>query len=115
MVPAGSPGDNYEWRVNGDFIGSRSRGDAVLSSLVSVRASDVLARGENPEGSGLDSPDRIVVTLDGATDVTLLFGEAVPEENGQVWFRVEGQELVWSVPEYVKNNLFKKADDLRSE
>lgn len=114
-APAGSPGENYEWRVNDDFIGSRSRGDAVLSSLVSVRARDVLARGENPEGSGLDDPDRIVVTLDGATEVTLLFGTAVEGMSGQVWFRVEGQDLVWAVPEYARNNLFKTAADLRAE
>jgi hypothetical protein len=116
QAPAGSPGDNYEWRINGDFVGSRSRGDAVLSSLVSVRARDVMARGEAPEGSGLDDPSRITLTLEGGTGQrTLLFGSAVADMQGQVWFRVEGEELVWAVPEFVKNNLFKTADDLRSE
>lgn len=114
-APAGSPGENYEWRINGDFIGSRSRGDAVLSALVSVRARDVLGRGDSPEGSGLADPDRITVTLEGATEVTLLFGDAVADLEGQVWFRVEGQELIWAVPEFVKGNLFKTADELRAE
>lgn len=113
-VPA-SAGDNYEWRVNGDFVGSRSRGDAVLSALVSVRARNVLARGDNPEGSGLDSPRRVVVTLEGATERTLLFGSEVEDMSGQVWFRVEGEELIWAVPEFVRSNLFKSADDLRAE
>ena len=114
-VPAGSPGENYEWRVDGDFVGSRTRGDAVISSLVSIRAGDVLGRGENPEGSGLDDPDRITVTLEGATELTLLFGDAVADMSGQVWFRVEGRELLWSVPEFVKGNLFKTADELKAE
>jgi hypothetical protein len=114
-VPAGWPGENYERRVNGDFVGSRTRGDAVISSLVSIRAGDVLGRGENPEGSGLDDPDRITVTLEGATELTLLFGGAVADMSGQVWFRVEGRELLWAVPEFVKGNLFKTADELRAE
>jgi hypothetical protein len=114
-VPAASVGDNYEWRINSDFIGSRSKGDAILSSLVSVRARDVLARGENPEGSGLDDPDRVTVTVEAADDLVLLFGGPIEEMTGQVWFRVEGQDLVWAVPEYVKNNLFKTADELRAE
>lgn len=115
-APAGSPGDNYEWRIDGDFIGSRSRGDAVLSSLVSIRARDVVTRGDAPEGSGLDDdPGRITVTLDGANEVTLLFGGPVEGMTGQVYFRVEGRDLVWAVPEYVKTNLFKTADELRAE
>jgi hypothetical protein len=112
---AGSPGENYEWRVNGDFVGSRSRGDAILSTLVSVRARDVLGRGDNPEGSGLDDPSRVVITLEAATDITLLFGGPVEDMDGQVWFRVEGQELIWAVPEFVQTNLFKTADDMRAE
>ncbi|RKZ09263.1 hypothetical protein DRQ53_06750 [bacterium] len=114
-VAAGSPGNNYEWRINEDFVGSRSRGDAILSALVSIRARDVLARDENPEGSGLDSPDRVTVTIEGGSELTMLFGGAVAEMSGQVWFRVEGEELVWAVPEFVKNNLFKSADELRAE
>lgn len=113
--PAGSPGENYEWRINGDFIGSRSKGDGILSSLVSIRAREVMARGENPEGSGLDDPARVMITLEGATELTLLFGEPVVDMSGHVWFRVEGQELVWAVPEFVRNNLFKTAEDLRAE
>ena len=112
---AGSPGENYEWRINGDFVGSRSRGDAILSTLVSVRARDVLGRGEHPESSGLDDPSRVVITLDAAVDLTLLFGNPVEEMEGQVWFQVEGQELIWAVPEYVQTNIFKTADDVRAE
>jgi len=112
---AGSPGENYEWRINGDFVGSRSRGDAILSTLISVRARDVLGRGENPEGSGLDVPSRVVITLDAAAEITLLFGHPVEDMDGQVWFRVEGQELIWAVPEFVQTNLFKTADDMRAE
>ena len=112
---SGSPGENYEWRINGDFVGSRSRGDAVLSALISVRGRDVLGRGDNPEGSGLDDPSRVVVTLDAAVEITLLFGGPVEDVEGQVWFRVEGQELIWAVPEFVQTNLFKTADDMRVE
>jgi hypothetical protein len=112
---AGSPGENYEWRVNGDFVGSRSRGDAVLSTLVSVRAREVLGRGERPEGTGLDDPSRVVITLEGAVDLTLLFGNAVEESSDQVWFQVEGQDLMWAVPEFVKTNVFKTAEDMRAE
>jgi hypothetical protein len=114
-APAGSPGENYEWRVNDEFIGSRTRGDAVISSLVSIRGRDVLGRGEIPEGSGLDDPDRISITLEGANELTLHFGAPVADMSGQVWFRVEGQELFWAVPDFVKTNVFKTADELRAE
>ena len=53
--------------------------------------------------------------VEAADDLVLLFGGPVEEMTGQVWFRVEGQDLVWAVPEYVKNNLFKTADELRAE
>lgn len=112
----GSPGtENHEWRVNGDFVAGHSKGEAIVTALAQVRARDVLARGENPEASGLDHPQKVTVTLDGANDVTLLFGNAVEEMSGQVWFRVDGRDLIWAVPEYVKTNLFKTASELRAE
>jgi hypothetical protein len=57
----------------------------------------------------------VVITVDGAVEITLLFGNPVEEKGGQVWFQVEGQELIWAVPEFVKTNLFKTADDMRAE
>jgi hypothetical protein len=115
-VPAAPPAeDNYEWRVNSDFVGSRTRGDGVLSAVVSIRARDVLGRGDAPDGSGLDDPSRVVVTTSDGDESTLLFGGAVEDESGQVWFQVEGQDLLWAVPDYVRNNLFKTPDELRPE
>jgi hypothetical protein len=115
-VPAPQPAeDNYEWRVNSDFLASRTRGDGVLSAVVSIRARDVLGRGEAPEGSGLDDPSKVVVTTPEDGDTTLLFGGEVQDQSGQVWFQVEGQDLLWAVPDYVRNNLFKTADELRPE
>ena len=55
-----------------------------------------------------------MATEDG-TQHTLLFGAAVPEEDNQLYFRVEGEDLVWSIPDYLKGNLFKSADDLKTE
>ena len=82
---------------------------------VAVAVGDVLGRGEHPEASGLDDPSTVAITLEGANAVTLLFGNPVEEMSGQVGFQVEGQELIWAIPEYVRTNVFKTADDMRAE
>ena len=36
------------------------------------------------------------MTVEAANDLVLLFGGSVEEMTGQVWFRVEGRDLVWA-------------------
>jgi hypothetical protein len=119
-VPMAQPGEPdpeaYEWRVTSpsNFVASRSRADGILNSLATLRARDVVATGEVDEEYGLgEGASRVIVTLDDGTSQVLLFGAALPDDANAFYFRVEGQPLVWSMPGYLKSNVFKTVDDLK--
>ncbi len=108
----------YEWRVlePRNFLATRSLADAIANNLASVRARDVITRGEVAEEFGLgDGAWTLTVTTEDGASHTLRFGADVPEQSNQIYFQVEGEDIVWSVPSYVRNNLFKKASDLKTE
>jgi Domain of unknown function (DUF4340) len=108
----------YEWRVTTpeNFLAVRTKAEAILSSLTAMRANDIVARGENPEGSGLGDEAEVVRILgeDGVLAV-LRFGTKIDEDTAARYFRIEGEELVWALPEYVTKNIFKPVDELRPE
>lgn len=119
-LPLAQPGEPdaeaYEWRVTEptEFMAARSRADGVLNSLATLRARDVVATGEVGEEFGLgDDADRVIVTLEDGTTHTLLFGAALPDDSNLFYFRVEGESLVWSMPSYLRTNVFKKPEDLQ--
>jgi hypothetical protein len=110
--------ESYEWRVSEprNFLATKSRADGILNSLISLRARDVVLRGEAPAEYGLDeSADQVLVRLEDGTQKVLLFGADMADEQGQFYFKVEGEDLVWSMPEYLKGNIFKSVDDLKME
>ena len=107
----------YEWRVTApsDFVASKTRADGVLNAITNVRARDVVGDAlEEDLGLG-DDARSVVVTLADGTSHSLYFGETLGDDDSLLYFRVEDEALVWSLPEYVANNVFKTEDDLRAE
>ena len=43
----------------------------------------------------------------------LLFGEVLPDDENQFYFRVQGEELVWAMPAYLRTNVFKSVEDMQ--
>lgn len=115
---AGADPDAYEWKVTGPetFVASKTRADGVMAAMVSMRARDVVGDTLEPH-FGLSEADaqRVTVTMEDGTTHTLLFGAPTEEDDSMLYFTVEGEPLVWTVPDYVATNVFKAADDLKSE
>lgn len=112
------PDDNaYEWRVTGpeEFVASKTRADGVLASMVSLRARGLVGDTVADEYGLGDDARRAVVTLEDGTSTTLRFGDATPDDESLLYFQVEGSPLVWTLPDYVAKNVFKSADDLKTE
>ena len=109
--------DAYEWRVSGSdsFVASKTRADGVMAAMVSMRARDLV--GDTVEESfGLgDDARRVVVTLEDGTTHGLRFGQPLTDDEAQLYFQIEGEPLVWTVPDYVAKNVFKSADELKTE
>jgi hypothetical protein len=110
-----TPPTEYEWRVTQpkEFVAMKTRADGILSSLATIRARDVAPPPEEPAVYGLDEgADRVTITKNDETTVTLLFGDEVPDEEGQLYFMVEGEATAWKVPDYIKRNVFKDPKEL---
>lgn len=118
-VAAPEPAE-YEWRVSepGNFLAKKTTADGILGSLSNIRARDVVGPADEAEaqlrGLGGDA-ERATLTLEDGSTRTLLFGATLPDADDQLYFQVEGESLVWSLPNYLKNNVFKSPDDLRPE
>ncbi|MFO7653720.1 MAG: DUF4340 domain-containing protein [Candidatus Krumholzibacteriia bacterium] len=115
----GEPGRGvWEWRLAEPRSepAAKTRADAVLGAVTSVRASDVADPDADLATYGLAEPERrAVVELTGGRTVTLAFGdrrEAAEGATAGVYAQVEGEDTVWVVSEYVVNNIFKSRDDL---
>lgn len=115
--PATPDPDAYEWRVSGPetFIASKTRADGVMAAMVSMRARDVVGDAVADEYGLGENARRAVVTLEDGTTHTLLFGAASADDASLVYFQLEGDRLVWTVPDYVTKNVFKTADELKTE
>jgi hypothetical protein len=106
----------YEWRVEkpSNFLALKTRGDAILSSLSSIRARDLADPQLTPEQTGLTTnADRVLVTVASGSTDTLLFGNKVPGDETQLYFKVAGKDRTWILPSYITQNIFKKTDELK--
>jgi hypothetical protein len=130
-APAAAPGDSaaaaavratWEWKLDGagrDRPLAKSKVDAVLNSLVSVRAADLDNPAAPPAAYGLDNPTReaALVMADGR-QVVLEFGadrQAAGDLPAGTWMRVRGQPMVWVVTEYTVKNVFKSTEELKPD
>jgi hypothetical protein len=110
---------NWEWRVEPRRPVAKTKVDAVLAAVTSLRAQDVADPAAPPAAYGLDSPARqAAVKLADGTTTTLSFGAARAGGPGQpagVYCRVEGRPLVWVVGQYQVESIFKNPDDLKPD
>jgi len=112
----------WEWQAATGARGpapAKSKVDAVLGSLVSVRAADLGDPNAPPSVYGLDAPAREAALLmaDGR-EVVLEFGADRPAEGdkpGGTWLRVRGDPSVWVATEYTVRNIFKTPDELKPD
>lgn len=112
----------WEWQAAPGTRGpapAKSKLDAMLASLVSVRASDLGDPAAPATGYGLDAPAReaALVMADGR-EVVLEFGADRPAEGdkpGGTWLRVRGDPSVWVATEYTVRNIFKSPDELKAD
>lgn len=108
----------YEWRVEepGNFLAKKTVADGILGNVASLRARDVVGTDADNPAYGLgDDAARVVVTYADGTEETLWFGAEFPDDDSQVHFRKEGEDLVWALPSYLRTNIFKPVDELRPE
>ena len=108
----------YEWKVTAPetFVASKTRADGVMAALVSMRARDVAGDTVEPmHGLTEEDAQRVTVTMEDGTTHTLWFGAPTEDDDSILYFKVEGEPLVWTLPDYVANNVFKSVDDLRTE
>lgn len=114
--------NTWEWQAAPGTRGpapAKSKVDAVLGSLVSVRATDLGDPSAPASAYGLDAPQReaALVMADGR-EVVLEFGADRPPEGdkpGGTWLRVRGNPSVWVATEYTVRNVFKSADELKAD
>jgi hypothetical protein len=112
----------WEWKTGGGTRGpalAKPKVDAVLNSLVNIRATDLADPGAPASSYGLDTPAReaALVLADGRM-VVLEFGADRPaagDKPGGAWMRVRGQPTVWVVTEYTVSNVFKALSELKPD
>lgn len=112
----------WEWEAAPGTRGptpAKSKVDAVMGSLVSVRATDLGDPAAPSSAYGLDAPLReaTLVMADGR-EVVLEFGAERPAEGdkpGGTWLRVRGNPSIWVATEYTVRNVFKSADELKAD
>lgn len=112
----------WEWKLAGGGRAqplAKTKVDAVLNSVVNIRASDLDDPAAPAARYGLDAPTReaTLVLADGR-QVTLEFGADRPaagEHPAGTWLRVRGQPGVWVVTEYTVKNIFKPLGELKPD
>jgi hypothetical protein len=112
----------WEWQAAPGTRGpapAKSKLDAVLGSLVSIRASDLGDPALPAATYGLDTPSReAALVLSDGREVVLEFGADRPAEGdkpGGTWLRVRGDPTVWVATEYSVRNIFKAPDELKAD
>lgn len=110
----------YEWRVSepSNFMAKKTTADGILGSVCSVRARDVAGRFDasiaGEWGLG-EAASRATVHLSNGESKTLLFGSDLEDDAEQLYFHVEGDDLVWILPGYLRGNVFKDPGTLKPE
>ena len=125
-VPEGAPEGTepgvdrmtWEWKLGGgkEAALAKTKVDAILSALVSVRAADVADPAAPVNDYGLDAPLRkATLFLQDGSQRVLEFGNSRPAEGAQTagtFMQVQGNPAVWVVTDYTTKNIFKKVEDL---
>jgi len=113
--------NTWEWELAGHAKAAlaKTKVDAVLNSLVVIRAADIVDPDADLASYGLDSPARQAsLYLQDGRVVTLNFGGEHTASAGSpagTFMQVAGQKTVWVVTEYSIKNIFKTESELESE
>jgi hypothetical protein len=111
----------YEWQMTAPETHAvlKTKADAILNSVCTVRAVDVVDPDGDLAAYGLADPERQVqIDMQDGSTVTLSFGqkrEADGDQPAGVYMQVAGKPTVWVVSEYLVNNIFKNKEDLLPE
>jgi hypothetical protein len=120
-APAEPDRSVWEWRLTEPRAAAavKTRADAVLNAVCTLRAVDVVDPTADLTGYGLTSPSRTAeLEFQDGTKVTLAFGDAREAEDdvpAGVYLRVGDEPTVWVVGDYVTNNVFKTSEELLPE
>jgi len=117
---AAAAAKDYEWRVSvpSSFLAKKTTADGILGSLTNIRARDAVGVVTEEEAGvrGLgEGADRASIRLTDGSVRTLRFGGEVEGADDQIYFQVDGEALVWSLPKYLRDNIFKNPDDLKPD
>jgi hypothetical protein len=105
------------WRMTApaDVAADAAQVDALLSTLETLEAQDVVTESPGPLGDyGLEKPKTTVtVSLEGVKDpLVLAVGEKTPD-GGAVYVKTPASPRVFTIASYVEGSLDKKPFDLR--
>ena len=113
--------NTWEWRLAGDNSVplAKTKVDAVLNSMVAIRATDLADPKADLATYGLDATDRRVeMYLQDGRVLKLNFGDDRPALNSApagTFMQMEGDSTVWIVTEYAITNIFKGLADLQPD
>ncbi len=117
--------NTWEWSLEGVAEGGAEAGlaktkvDAVLNSLVAVRATDLVDPKADLAGYGLAEPSRrAALQMQDGREIVMTFGhdrEAVADAPAGTYMQLGGDDTVWVVTEYAIKNIFKGLDELKPE
>ncbi len=113
--------NTWEWQLAGKpgVALAKTKVDAVLNSLVAIRANDLADPTADLTGYGLDQPGRRAeLHLQDGRTLELNFGlerEAVDDAPAGTYLQIAGQSTIWVVTEYAVKNIFKELAELKPE
>ncbi len=113
--------NTWEWRLDGKpgTALAKSKVDAVLNSMVAVRATDLVDPAADLAGYGLADPGRRAeLHLQDGRTIVMVFGdtrEAEGKAPAGTFMQVEGSDTVWVVTDYAVKNIFKPLDELKAD
>ncbi len=120
-APATFDRNTWEWRLAGEQSAAvaKTKVDAVLNSLVAIRANDLVDPSVDPATYGLIGDARKAeLTLQDGRTLVMVFGndrEAEGTAPAGTYMQLAGEQTVWVVTEYVMTNIFKDLDELLPE
>lgn len=113
--------DTWEWTLvqPRQAALAKTKADAVMGALVSIRAVDVDDPGAVPADYGLaDVMRTATLVFEDGSRKTIEFGAVRPAEGDQqagTWIRISGERSIWVVTDYTVTNIFKTVEDLLPE
>jgi len=113
--------NTWEWQLAGPDQTAlmKTKVDAVLNSMVAVRATDLVDPKADLATYGLFEPRRSAsFTLQDGRIINLIFGdkrEAVDGAPAGTFMQMSGEATIWVVTDYAVNNIFKSLADLKQE